>query len=149
MKRSPKLTKRERQSAQAEESRQRLMLVVNRCRAAIADGTESPNHTSFERAARRLLSVYQDAPADEVTDAAIAMIEMAQGKSEFSVEEAIDSLAGICADEVRREAVRAELDATTARRLRLLFSRTPTSETIMARSAAFDQRLAEMAREIQ
>jgi hypothetical protein len=148
MKRSPKLTKRERQTAGAKASHERLRVVAERCRAVIVAGGKPITTTPFERAVCGLLSMYESPAGDEVVDAAIAMIDIAAQGQNLSVEEAIESLVGMCADEVRRDAIKASMDATTAQRLRLLFTSLPTSPTILARSAEFDRRLAAIAKEL-
>lgn len=151
MKRRPKLTKRERQAATAEESRTRLIKVVERLMAD-PNRVIVGNVTSFEEATICLLDMYADATAEETMDAAVAMLEIAQQDASLAIPQVVESLVGICADEARRDAAHAELASRhphTAHRLRLLFTHLPTNPTILARSAEFDASMARLASEIQ
>jgi hypothetical protein len=143
MKRSARPTKKEKREVEAKESFARLCKVVDRLRR---DNTPFP--TPFERAASLLLLLYkEDAPSDEVTDAALAMVQIAASGQDLSIDDTINSLVGICADEVRRDAMRSTIDDGLAHRLRLLFNHLPTDQTTIARSVEFDQALARLASE--
>lgn len=142
MKRSARPTKKDKRQAEAKESFARLCKVVDRLRR---DNTPFP--TPFERAASLLLILYRDAPTDEVTDAALAMIQIAASGKDLSIDDTINSLVGICADEVRRDAMRPTIDDALAHRLRLLFNRLPNDPTILARTEEFDDSIARLASE--
>ena len=157
MKRKPKLTKREQQTVEAEAARKRLAKVVDRIRSTTSNqmAAAMPTATPFERAVAHLITMYEPSvddraiPTEELVDAALAMVEIAQKGRDISVEETVESLVGICADAVRRDAVKTELDDTLVGRLRLLFTRPPTNPTILARSAAFDERMDELANTLE
>jgi hypothetical protein len=156
MKRKPKLTKRERQEKEAAESRTRLIKIVERIANTTANRIAAalPSSTTFEQAVSTLLTMYEPStgepplPTDEILDAALVMLEIMQRGKGLSVNEAIESLVGICADTARSEAVKAELDTSLSHRLRLLFNHQPTNPTILARSADFDASMDRLASEI-
>ena len=156
MKRKPKLTKRERQDKDAADSRARLVKIVERVASTTANRIAAtlPSATTFEQAVGMLLTMYeppageQALPTDEVLDAALVMLEILQQGKGLSVNEAIESLVGICADSARSDAVKAELDTSLHHRLRLLFNHQPTNPTILARSAEFDASMDRLASEI-
>jgi hypothetical protein len=144
------MTKRERKAVDAAESHARLCAVVDRLRprAGVSKVQLYPQATPFERAATKLLAMYHGAPADEVTDAALTMIKIAD-LGGISIEDACESLVGVCADIIRRDAVRDTMDEGSAHHLRLLFTHTPTDQNILDRSAEFDVKMAELAKELE
>mgnify|MGYP003423268993 FL=1 len=156
MKRKPKLTRRERQADEAKAARARLTAIVQRLVCSPADKATAlrPTATPFERAAALLLTMYEPAvedqpiPHDEVVDAALVMVDIMQQGRELSIEDAVESMVGICADSARSAAVKAELNPALAHHLRLLFTRLPTNPTILARSAEFDVSMDRLASEI-